>query len=261
MRIFTPVRRPLPFWKLSGCLHLIRYTFELSPALQFIIEFPNITTNQASLTQGSLNNRIMLASTMNPLDQSHTFDDPFSIPASNVSVNHHTFLLSSCGRSAAKAAPASLPAFRAAKSTNVGGIEKHASYLPPCHPRALPPRHAPLQASLSLLEEDSSQRRRLSCSSTDDAPPSNLCRSTRCRWEWIGDAATGLKRRSMSVDRLATAQEEDLTLPPPGQRGCRARYNFHVGLTLVLEELRIRRRGAAADAAALASILASEPLI
>ena len=181
---------------------------------------------------------------MNPVDQSGTFDEPFSIPSS-VSNAHHAilFLLPTSGRSAAKAAP-TIPSLRSNKSADgltsckSSTSSSTSTRSPSIRPWTLPPRSAPLPTQLSLDCPASSERpRRASC--VDDAPAGPAsCRPSR--WE----------RRP--VARRRTAHSADLpdaadAQPPPGMLGCRARYNFQIGLGLAVDELRRRRREAAPE--------------
>jgi hypothetical protein len=204
------------------------------------------------------------------IDQRQMFEDPFSIPAENSLLDEamNTFLLPSSGRSAAKAASLATTGSRS-KSPELLQIdgaknskETLKTHMPTsffsfsCRPPALPPRSAPLQLPPKILNEaEPRRRRRLSATACPaaDADPAPAVRGRHGRWERAAGAGAGRKHYSVSAD--SSDADGDAAPPPPGHPGCRARYNFQVGLSLVLDDLRLRRREAAAAAAAAATCI------
>ncbi len=193
----------------------------------------------------------MFARTMNPLDQSNTFDEPFSIPSSGSHVHHAIlpFLLPTSGRSAAKAAPA-IP--RTNKANCPANCKSKIAFAqsPVCsgtsmsRPWMLPPRNAPIPTATSLdcpaAPNNGTHPRRASCA--DASAVQATCRPSR--WERLPAAR---KRTAHSADRWL-ANAADAAPPPPGMPGCRARYNFQIGLGLAVDDLRRRRREEAGKA-------------
>jgi hypothetical protein len=203
----------------------------------------------------------MLAYSMVPMNQAEMFSEPFGLAddAMNIAPVCNdpslSFLISSSSRSAAKAAP-QVPApklyLRGSKSTEELGGAK-------CNSEC---RESAYRISDPMQVTDNTMQDVLapigpyvdSTNTMSDFPTLSAKENIRPRrgshdggrLKSHSRSAVFGRRRHSSMQAAEEDAETGMVPPPPGSRGCRSRYNFFVGLTLYLEELRRQRAASSA---------------